>query len=153
MWRYFPSPKNFSGSTTVIQKSDTQRPIIIYILVFEEVISAALVYEVEKEEQLIYFIDRILHGTEVRYQMIEKVSLTLVITARRMQMYFQNHHFIVKTNYPIMRILAKPHLAGWMIGWAVDLSEFEIWYQPRGAIKLMWVESSIDTFQNMKTTI
>jgi len=67
--------------------------------------------------------------------MVEKVTLALVITARRMQMYFQNHLVIVKTNYPIMKILTKPDLAERMIGWAVELSEFHIEYQPRGAIK------------------
>ena len=67
--------------------------------------------------------------------MVEKVALALVITARRMQMYFQNHRVIVKINYPIMKILTKPDLAGRMIGWAVELSEFHIEYQPRGAIK------------------
>jgi len=34
-----------------------------------------------------------------------------------------------------MKILTKPDLAGRMIGWAVELSEFHIEYQPRGAIK------------------
>jgi len=67
--------------------------------------------------------------------MVEKVVLALVITARRMQMYFQNHRVIVKTNYPIMKILTKPDLAGRTIDWAVELSEFHIEYQPREAIK------------------
>jgi len=67
--------------------------------------------------------------------MVEKVALALVITARQMRMYFQNHRVIVKTNYPIMKILTKPDLAGRMIGWAVELLEFHIEYQPRGAIK------------------
>ena len=44
--------------------------------------------------------------------MIEKIVLALVVTARRMQMYFQNHGIIVKTNYLIMKILANPNLAG-----------------------------------------
>jgi len=26
-----------------------------------------------------------------------------------------------------------------MIGWSVELSEFDIWYQPRGAIKSQWL--------------
>jgi len=51
-------------------------------------------------------------------------------------MYFQNHRIIVKTEYPIMKkILAKPNLAGRIIGWVVELSEFQIQYQPRGTIK------------------
>jgi len=34
-----------------------------------------------------------------------------------------------------MKILTKPDLAGRMIGWEIELSEFHIEYQPRGAIK------------------
>ena len=67
--------------------------------------------------------------------MIEKVALALVLTARRMRPYFQNHEIRVKTNYPIYKILSKPDLAGRMIGWLVELSEFDIKYEPRGAIK------------------
>jgi len=82
-----------------------------------------------------YFVSQVLHGAEVRYQMVEKVALALVIIARRMRMYFQNHRVVAKTNYPIMKILTKPDLVGRMIGWAIKLSEFHIEYQPLGAIK------------------
>lgn len=64
--------------------------------------------------------------------MIEKVALTLVINAYRMRIYFQNHHIIVKIDYLIMKILAKPDLAGRMIRWAAELSKFQIQYQPKG---------------------
>jgi len=50
--------------------------------------------------------------------MIEKVALALVLTARRMRPYFQNHSIIVRTDYPIFKILSKPDLAGRMIGWS-----------------------------------
>jgi len=83
----------------------------------------------------VYFVSRVLHGAEVRYQMGEKVALALVITARRMRMYFQNHRVIVKNNYPIMKILTKQDLVGRMIGRAIKLSEFHIQYHPMGAIK------------------
>ena len=67
--------------------------------------------------------------------MIEKVALALVLTARRMRPYFQNHSITVRTDYPIFKILSKPDLAGRMIGWSVELFEFDIHYEPRGAIK------------------
>jgi len=94
-----------------------------------------LVQKINSEEHPIYFVSRALHGAEIRYQMIEKVAMALVITARRMRMYFQNHRIIVRKNYPIVKILTKPDLAGRMIGWTIELSEFHIQYQPRGAIK------------------
>jgi len=104
------------------------KPITIYLVVSEDAISAAMVQEVEKEERPVYFISRELHDAEVRYQMIEKVALALVITTQRMRVYFKKHRIIVKTNYPIIKIIAKPDLVGRMIGWAVE-------YQPRGATK------------------
>ena len=72
---------------------------------------------------------------ETRYQMMEKVALALVLTARRMRPYFQNHEVVVRTDYPIARILSKPDLAGRMITWSIELSEFAIRYEPKGAIK------------------
>ena len=39
------------------------------------------------------------------------------------------------TDYPIMKILAKPNLVRRMIGYAVELYEFHIQYQPIGEIK------------------
>jgi len=120
----FQQLKTFMASPPVIQKPNVREPIIVYLAVSNEA-----------EERPVYFVSRVLHDAETRYQMVEKIALALVITARRMRMYFQNHKVIVKTNYPIMKILTKPDLAGRMIGWAVELSEFHIEYQPRGAIK------------------
>jgi len=85
-----------------------------------------LVHEVEGEERLVFFVSRTLHTTKTRYQMIEKVALALVLMARRMRPYFQNHSITIRTDYPIFKILSKPDLAGQMIGWSVELSEFDI---------------------------
>nr|KYP32059.1 Gypsy retrotransposon integrase-like protein 1 [Cajanus cajan] len=44
-------------------------------------------------------------------------------------------HVVVKTDYPIKQILRKPELAGRMIAWSVELSEFGIQYETRGPLK------------------
>ena len=59
----------------------------------------------------------------------------MVHAARRLRPYFQNHTITVKTDYPIQKILQKPNLAGRMSSWAVELSEFNIRYEPHGPIK------------------
>jgi len=46
-----------------------------------------------------------------------------------------NYAIVVRTDYPIVKILSKLDLARRMIGWSVELSEFDIWYEPRGVIK------------------
>jgi len=127
--------KDFLTSPAVIQKSRPDHPILVYLAVSEEAVSAALVQESEGEERPVHFISRTLHSAETIYQMIEKVALALVLTARWMCPYFQNHSIIVRTDYSIFKILSKPDLARRMISWSIKLSEFDIRYEPRGAIK------------------
>nr|KYP31477.1 hypothetical protein KK1_048196 [Cajanus cajan] len=67
--------------------------------------------------------------------MIEKLALALVTAVRRLRPYFQSHQVVVKTDYPIRKILRKPELAGRMIAWSVELSEFGIKYESRGPLK------------------
>ena len=56
-----------------------------------------------------------LHDTEKRCKMIEKVALKLIPLAQRLRPYFQSHHMVVKTKYPIKQVLRKPELGGRMV--------------------------------------
>src|SRR6266487_4643013 len=98
--------------------------------------SLALVEEIKGEERPVYFVSRIFKGAEIRYQKIEKLSLAVVTTARRLRHYFQSHKIIVKTDHPIKHVLKKPNLARRMVVWAVELSEYDITFVPRDNIKL-----------------
>ena len=75
--------------------------------------------------------------------MVEKLALSLVHTARRLRPYFQNHTITVKTDYPIQ----KPDLAGRMSSWAVELSEFNIRYEPHGPIKAQCILDFVNDLQ------
>ncbi|XP_014521800.1 uncharacterized protein LOC106778352 [Vigna radiata var. radiata] len=66
---------------------------------------------------------------------VEKVALALLHASRRLRPYFQSHQVVVRTDHPVSKILRKPDLAGRMVGWAVELSEFSIRYEPRGSVK------------------
>lgn len=110
--KIFQQLKNFLSSPAVIQKPRPDQPIVVYLVVFEKVVSAALVQEVENEGRPIYFVSRTLHAAKTRYQMIEKVTLVLVLMmASRMRPYFQNHSITVRTDYLIFKILSKSDLA------------------------------------------
>jgi len=59
------------------------------------------------------------------------------------------------TDLPIQKVLKKPDVAGRMVKWAVELSKFDIKYEPRGPIKGQIftdfvVELSSGTTQNAK---
>ena len=76
-----------------------------------------------------------MQGPEVRYQALEKATLAVVFSARRLHHYFQSFIVVVMIDLPIRKILQKPDVAGRMIRWAVELSEFDVQYEPRGPIK------------------
>ena len=78
---------------------------------------------------------RTIRWAETRYQKIERLCLAVVITVHKLRQYFQSHQVVVKTDYPIKNVLRKPDLAGRMVAWLVELSEFDITYIPRRAIK------------------
>jgi len=89
----------------------------------------------------------------VRYQALEKAVLAVVFVARRLRHYFQSFTMLVMTDLPIQKVLKKPDVAGRMVKWAVELSEFDIMYESQGPIKGQIfadfvVELSSETVQN-----
>ena len=66
---------------------------------------------------------------------MENLILMLVTTSRKLRPYFQAHTVEVPIEYPMKQILHKPETSGRMIKWAIELSEFDIRYKPRIAVK------------------
>ena len=66
---------------------------------------------------------------------MEKLILALVTTARKLRPYFQAHTIKVPTEYLMKKILHKPETSGRLMKWAIELSEFDIRYKPKTAIK------------------
>jgi len=125
--------------------------LLVYITTTDHTVSAALVHDVGDTQHPVYFVSRTLQDPETRYQMVEKLALSLVHAARLLRPYFKNHSIIVKTDYPIQKILQKPDLAGRMSSWAVELSEFNICYEPHGPIKAQCLLDFINDLQQTPT--
>ena len=66
---------------------------------------------------------------------MEKLILALVTTARKLRPYFQAHTIEVPTEYPMKQVLHKPETSGRLMKWTIELSEFDIIYKPKTAIK------------------
>ena len=102
------------GSPLILHKPDTRQPLLVYITPIDQTVNAALLEDIEGTQHLVYFISRMLQDPETKYQMVEKLALSLVHAAHRLCPYFQNHSITVKTDYPIQKILQKLDLAGRM---------------------------------------
>ncbi|XP_020203755.1 uncharacterized protein LOC109789254 [Cajanus cajan] len=141
----FQSFKTTLMTPPLLSKPDPCLDMIVYISVSDKAISAVLVQETT-EQMPVYFISRVLQDAETRYQHLEKTVLALVHTARRLQHYFQSHRVLVRTDSPITKVLRKPELAGRMVAWSVELSQFDIRFEPRGPIKAQSLADFLNEF-------
>ena len=66
---------------------------------------------------------------------MEKLILALVTTAWKLCPDFQADTIEVPIEYPMKQVLHKPETSGRLMKWAIELSEFDIRYKPKNAIK------------------
>ena len=71
------------------------------------------------------------------------------MSVKKLRPYFQAHIIVVLTGYPIRTILHKPDALGRLLKWEVELSEFEIVYHSRLAIKGPVLTEFIAEMSNM----
>ncbi|RDX94533.1 pol, partial [Mucuna pruriens] len=119
----------------VLTRPKAGMPLCFYISISDNAVSSVLVQEEKGEQKPVYFTSKVLQGPERRYQRIEKATLVVVTASRRLRPYFQTFAIVVRTDLPIRQILRKPDLAGRMVAWSVQLSEFDISFERRGHIK------------------
>lgn len=131
----FEQFKSFLASPSILCKPESGRDLLLYLSVTDTTVTTVIVQEEGKQQRPIYFVSRVLHDAETRYQVIEKLVFTPVTVARRLRSYFQSHQVIVKTDHPIKQVLRKPELVGMMIAWSIELSMYGLKYEPRGALK------------------
>nr|XP_025703449.1 uncharacterized protein LOC112805264 [Arachis hypogaea] len=135
----FADLKQLLSKPPILQKPKLGKPLYLYLSITDVAISSVLTAEEDKQQRHVYFVSKSLQNAELRYPRLEKLALALVFSARRLRPYFQSHPIIVRTDYPLRQILSKPELAGRLIKWSIELSEFDISYQPRGTIKPQWL--------------
>ena len=109
--------------------------LYLYIAVSLAAVSAALVRNNGRSQRPVYFISRAFRGAEERYPRIEKLALSFITAARKLKPYFQAHIIVVLTDQPLKKAMSSPEAAGRMALWAIELSEFDVQYRPRIAIK------------------
>lgn len=100
----------FSPPILVTPKKNST--LILYLEVSKKETSSVLVHDDYDEERPVYFVSKVLKGAKIHYQKIERLVLAVVLAVRKLKKYFLGHLVIIKTNYPIKRILKNLDLAG-----------------------------------------
>lgn len=78
---------------SVLSKPIQGLPLLVYLATLLEVMSISIVQGLT-DQKLIYFVSRVLQDVWTRYQMIEKVALSLIHSSHRLGPYFQSHEDI-----------------------------------------------------------
>ena len=127
--------KRYLTSPPLLSKPKDGEQLYIYLAVSEGAISAVLVREEDGKQFPVYYVSKSLLDAETRYTQLEKLALAFITAARKLRPYFQCHPITVYTTYPLKSILHKPELSGRLTKWTVELSEYDITFQPRTALK------------------
>ena len=120
--------------------------LYLYLVVTPHAVSSALIREEGRVQKPVYYTSRALRGAEGRYPLIEKMAFALITASRKLRHYFQAYIINVMTDHPLKKAMKKLEVVGRLIQWAVELSEFDIRYQPRHAIKAQALADFIAEF-------
>ncbi|XP_073033923.1 uncharacterized protein [Primulina eburnea] len=131
----FQDLKSHLAELPVLVKPEPGEKLFVYLSTKEYAVSSVLVKEESSDQKTIYYVSHALRGLELRYSEVEKIALTLVMTARRLRPYFLSHQIIVLTNSPLRRIMTHSKVFGKMIKCSVELGEYDVEYKAHATIK------------------
>uniref|UniRef100_A0A2N9FQA7 Uncharacterized protein n=1 Tax=Fagus sylvatica TaxID=28930 RepID=A0A2N9FQA7_FAGSY len=142
----FEELKKYLTEPPLLSPSKQGEELYLYLAVSPTAVSSALIREEERRQLPVYYTSRALRGAEERYPPMEKLPFALVTAARKLRPYFQAHTIVLLTNHPLRKAMSKPDAAGRLIQWSIELSEFDIDYRPRTAIKAQALADFIAEF-------
>ena len=131
----FSALKTYLSSPPILVSPIEGELLTLYLAVSDFLTSAVLVRDKERVQHPVYYCSRALRRAEERYPRMEKLILVLVTVARKLCPYFQAHTIELPTEYPMKQVLHKPEVSGRLMKWAIELSEFDIRYKPKIAVK------------------
>jgi hypothetical protein len=106
--------------------------LLLYISCTTHVVSTALVVEWTGKghaypvQHSVYFISKVLSPSKIRYPQVQKLLYVVLLTARKLRHYFDDHKVIVVTGFPIGDILHNKEAVGRTTKWVCELGAHDI---------------------------
>ncbi|KAI3678508.1 hypothetical protein L6452_37803 [Arctium lappa] len=118
--------KKYMTSPPFLSKPEKGEALQLYLVVLRET---------DGQQLPIYYVSKTLLDAETRYSSMEKLLLSLVMAAKKLRHYFESHPITVVTNFPLKSVLRKPELKGRLAKWSIYLSNYDMDFKPKMAIK------------------
>ena len=145
----FQELKHYLSNPPLLSPSKQGESLYLYLAISETAVSAALIREEGRKQLPVYYVSQAFQRAEFRYPRIEKIMFALIVASRKLRQYFQANPIQVMIDQPIKKSMKQPEAAGRMIQWAIELSQFDIEYHPRTAIKAQVLADFIAKFTSL----
>jgi hypothetical protein len=128
------SLKNLLKSPPILTALTTKEPMLFYISVTTQVVSAALVVEREepgrsqKVQRPVYLVSEVLSDSKTRYSQMQKLVYAIFMTKCKLRYYFDAHPTTVVLKYPLGEVIQNPEAEGRITKWALKLMGKNITY-------------------------
>ena len=106
-----------------------------YIVVASHVVSLVLIWVDNSVQRPVYYVNKSLHETEVRYLPLKKAILVVVHATCKLPHYFQSHTIVVLTQLLLKSLLRSADYIRRIEKWGTILGAFDIKYMPRTSVK------------------
>jgi ribonuclease HI len=133
--------KDFLSKPPVLTAPRKKEQLLLYLTATTHVVNTAIVIERQEDghaypvQRPVYFVSEVLSESKARYQPVQKLLYTVLITSWKLRYYFQEYSISVITDYPLGDILRNQDATGRISKWAVELSTLNIDFKPRTTIK------------------
>ncbi|XP_077223338.1 uncharacterized protein LOC143856943 [Tasmannia lanceolata] len=81
----FEELKQYLSSSPLLAKPEPGEELLLYLLVSPMALAAVLIREEHNQQKPIYYVSKVLHDAETRYQGVEKLAYALVMAARKLR--------------------------------------------------------------------
>ena len=135
----FESLKQYLSDLATLISPGPALPLLLYTAASPSAVSAALVQEKAKggkaHQYPVYFVSEVLTSSKCNMTELEKIAYAVIMASRKLRQYFEAYKVHVTSDTGLGEFLKNSEAFARITKWAVELSGYNITFEPRIAIK------------------